>query len=93
MTLKVTRFLAEEFSAVRLQQKEILDLLEQVKSLRLQNEEINRHLAYLESRVNDLELYTRINNVIVTQLKIKPRLYACAVTANKVGRPEKWMLT
>lgn len=49
-----TKFLAEEISAVRLQQKEILDLLEEVKSLRLQNEEINRGLAYLESRVDDL---------------------------------------
>ncbi len=39
-----------------------------------------RRIAFLENRVEDLEPYTRINNIIVTGLQIKPRSYAGAVT-------------
>ena len=72
-------FLGEEISAVRMQQKTILDLVEEVKVLRLQNTERAKRIASLENRVEDLEQYTRINNIIVTGLRIKPRSYAGAV--------------
>ncbi|KAI4814130.1 hypothetical protein KUCAC02_003336 [Chaenocephalus aceratus] len=62
-------FLAGEISAVRLQQKGILDLVEEVKILRIQNAEKDKRLEYLENRVEDLEQYTRINDVIITGLK------------------------
>ncbi|KAI3361166.1 hypothetical protein L3Q82_012910, partial [Scortum barcoo] len=42
-----------------LQQKSILDLVEEVKALRIQNAEKDKQLAYLESRVAELEQYTR----------------------------------
>ncbi|KAL3991233.1 [histone H3]-lysine4 N-trimethyltransferase PRDM7/9 [Sarotherodon galilaeus] len=84
---KSLEFMTEEISAVKLQMKAILDLVEEVKALRIQNAEKDRRLAYLENRVADLEQYTRINDVIITGLRIKPRSYARAVAADNVGGP------
>ncbi|XP_060765748.1 uncharacterized protein LOC132873941 [Neoarius graeffei] len=72
-------FLGEEISAVRVQQKTILDLVEEVKALRLQNSEKAKRIAILENRVEELEQYTRMNDIIVTGLQIQPRSYAGAV--------------
>lgn len=84
---KSLEFMTEEISTVKLQQKAILDLVEEVKALRIQNAEKDRRLAYLENRVADLEQYTRMNDVIITGLRIKPRSYARAVAADNVGGP------
>uniref|UniRef100_A0A1A7X4L8 Uncharacterized protein n=1 Tax=Iconisemion striatum TaxID=60296 RepID=A0A1A7X4L8_9TELE len=75
-------FLSEEVSAVRLQQKGILALVEEVKALRIQNEEKDKRITFLESRVADLEQFTRVNDVIITGLDIKPRSYAQALASN-----------
>ncbi|KAK5910563.1 hypothetical protein CesoFtcFv8_004387 [Champsocephalus esox] len=80
-------FLAGEISAVRLQKKGTLDLVEEVKILQIQNAEKDKRLEYLENRVEDLEQYTRINDVIITGLKVKPRSYARAVGADAGGEP------
>lgn len=81
-------FITEELSAVRQQQKDIMELVGEVKQLRIQNAEKDKRIQQLESRVADLEQYTRVNNVIVTGLRIKPRSYARAVTtANEGGEP------
>lgn len=84
---KSLEFMTEEISTVKLQQKAILDLVEEVKALRIQNAEKDRRLAYLENRMADLEQDTRMNDVIITGLRIKPRSYARAVTADNVGGP------
>lgn len=77
---KTLEFLAEEISTVKQQQKGLLGLLEELKALRIQNAEKDRRLA-------ELEQYSRINNVVVTGLRIKPRSYARAVTASNGGGP------
>lgn len=82
-------FLSEEISVVKQQQKTILNLVEEVKALRIQNAEKDRRLAHLESRVAELEQYTRINDVIVTGLQIKPWSYARAVTNDSGGEPSE----
>ncbi|CAL8363306.1 unnamed protein product [Boreogadus saida] len=69
-------FLSEEVAAMRKQQRDILDLAGEIKVLRLQSKE-----------KSDLEQYTRINNVIVTGLHVKPRSYARAVTDDNGGEP------
>ena len=74
-------FLTEEISVVRQQQKSILDLVAEVKVLRNQNAENVNRIAFLETRVHELEQYSRINEVVVSGLQIKPRSYARAVTA------------
>lgn len=80
-------FLSEEIYVVKLQEKAIMDLVEEVKALRIQNTEKDRRLVHLESRVAELEQYTRINDVIVTGLRIKPWSYARAVTDDNGGEP------
>lgn len=80
-------FLAGEISAVKQQQKDILALVEEVKVLWIQNAEMDRRVADLENRVAELEQYSRINDVIVTGLCIKPRSYARAVTTDNRGEP------
>lgn len=82
-------FLSEEISAVKLQQKSILALVEEVKALRIQNAEKDRRIVHLESRVSELEQHTRIKDVIVTGLRIKPRSYAQAVTDDNAGEPSE----
>lgn len=88
-SLKSLDFIIQEVSAVRMQQISILDLVEEAKALRLQNVEKDKHITSLENRVEDLEQYTRVNDVIITGLKIKPR--SCARPWE--GSPVSWMLT
>ena len=54
-------------------------LVEEVKALRIQNEEKDRKIAFLKNRVADLEQYTRMNDIIITGLDIKPRSYSRVV--------------
>ncbi len=84
---KTLEFLAEEISAVKQQQKGLLGLLEEVEALWIQNAEEDRRLVDVENRVADLEQYSRINDDIVIGLRIKPRSYARAVTADNRGEP------
>lgn len=79
-------FMTEDISAVQLHQK-YMDMVEEVKVLRIQNAEKDRHLVDLKKRVSEMEQYTRINNVIITGLRIKPRSYARVVTADNGLEP------
>lgn len=81
---KALDFLSELVSAVRIQQKTILNLVEELKSLKLKMAE-KRQADHLENQVSDLEQYTRKNNVIITSLQVKPHSYARAVTAEVDG--------
>ncbi|CAM4712764.1 unnamed protein product [Leuciscus chuanchicus] len=74
-------FLGEEITAVRTQQKGILELFEEVKALRIGNAEKDQKIQRLEERVADLEQHTRMNDIVVTGLPIKPRSYAHAARA------------
>ncbi|KAK7939950.1 hypothetical protein WMY93_003276 [Mugilogobius chulae] len=57
----------------------------EVKQLKLQNEEKDKRIAALEGRIADLEQYSRINDVVITGLDIKPRSYARAAASQ--GEP------
>ncbi|KAJ8404636.1 hypothetical protein AAFF_G00334990 [Aldrovandia affinis] len=57
----------------------------QLDQMRADNFEKDKKIAILENRVADLEQYTRINDVIITGLSIKPRSYARAVTPENGG--------
>lgn len=74
---------------VRMQQKGILKLVEEVEALRIQNEEKDKQLTFLENRVADLEQHTRINDVIISGLNIKARSYARVLTAGEGGEPDE----
>lgn len=63
------------------QQKLIMELMGNIKELQRQNLEKDRKIAVLENRLDDLEQYSRLNDVIVSGLEIKPRSYARALTS------------
>lgn len=79
--------LSGNVTAVRAQQEQLLGLLEEVKQLRLQNAEKEQRIVELERRVDELEQYSRINDVVITGIKIKPRSYARAAAATESGEP------
>ncbi|CAK6977060.1 serine/threonine-protein kinase pim-1-like isoform X1 [Scomber scombrus] len=55
------------------QQRTIINLMNEIKELKKQNEEQKNKIKFLDNRVSDLEQYSRMNDVIITGLKIKPR--------------------
>ena len=75
-------FLTEEMSVIRKQQVTIMDLVAEVKMLQTQSVEKDKRIDALETRIQGLEQYSRINDVIVSGLRIKPRSYARALGAN-----------
>lgn len=77
---KSIEFLHEEVSAIRIQQKSILEFMEEVKALRFLNIEKEKRIAFLEDRVAELEQYTYIKDFIVTGPHTNPRSYARAVS-------------
>lgn len=80
--------LFEEVTAVRRHQENLLALVEEVKTLRLQIEAKNKRIVDLEWRVNELEQYSRMNDLVITGLPIKPRSYARAVVGDNGDEPE-----
>lgn len=81
--------LIEEVKLLSDGQKKILELTEEIKKLRIENIEKDKRINELEKRVDDLEQYTRMNDVIVTGLKIKPRSYASALAGERNGEPDE----
>lgn len=75
---KSLNFMSSELTNISEQQKVIVDLMKEVKELKIQNEEKNKRIITLENRLADLEQYTRINDIIISGLEIKPRTYARA---------------
>lgn len=78
-------FVSEEIAAIKNERAAIKELVAEVKALTLENEKKGKQIAYLEYRVAELEQYTRINNVIITGLQVKPRSYARAVNSEDVA--------
>lgn len=62
-------------TTVKTQQNRLVELLEEVKQLRLQNIEKDKRIAQLERRVDDLEQYSRVNDLLITGISIKPHSY------------------
>lgn len=85
---KSLNFMSEEITTISKQQKVIMDLFEEIKDLRRQNEEKDKKIVMLEGRVSELEQYSRLNDVIVTGLETKHRTYA-RVTATENGDPSE----
>ncbi|CAJ1074320.1 hypothetical protein DPX16_5149 [Xyrichtys novacula] len=63
-----------------------MNLVQEVKALHTENAEKDKQIAHLERRVMDLEQSSRMNDVIITGLHIKPGSYAHAVSMEN-GEP------
>ncbi|KAL4000613.1 heterogeneous nuclear ribonucleoprotein R [Sarotherodon galilaeus] len=84
---KSLNYMSGELSTISKQQKLLLDMMGQIKGLQKLNEEKDKKIALLESRVADLEQYTRMNDLIVSGLETKHRTYARAVVAEEGREP------
>lgn len=77
-------FMSDEISKVAKQQTQLLGLMKEVRELKNMIREKEEKISSLERRVDDLEQYTRMDDVIVSGLNTKHRSYA-RVTAGAIG--------
>ena len=75
-------FQAAELSRVTAELSKLNALVIEVKSLREECIIKDKQISSLEKRVDELEQYTRKNNMVISGLKIKPRSYARAATSD-----------
>ena len=71
--------MSEELTNISNGQRTIMNLVGEIKDLKKKNEDQEKKIDFLENRVSDMEQYSRMNNVIITGLVIKPRSYAQAL--------------
>ena len=75
-------FISDKMETLSKQQNETLILLGELMELKQQNLDKDKKIASLERRLDEIEQYSRVNNVVVSGLKIKPRSYASAVSSS-----------
>ena len=85
---KVIDALRDEVAAVKEKQIEIHRLLEKLTAIDTENKYRDEKIRELDDRMTDLEQYSRINDVIVSGLRIRPRSFARAVATNNGSRTE-----
>ena len=80
---KSLSFMTEEIGKVAKQTK-LVELMDEVKHLKALIKEKDKKIETLEKRIDDLEQYTRMDDLIITGLETKHQTYARAATnANK----------
>ena len=76
---KSLNFMSGEISNLTKQYTLLQDLMTEVKKLNKTIQEKDEKIASLEKRLDDIEQYSRMEDVIISGLTIKPRSYARAV--------------
>lgn len=76
---KSLSFMSEELSKVSKQQTKLMELMDEVKLLKTIIKEKNERIMNLERKVDDLEQYTRMEDIIITGLETRQQTYARAV--------------
>lgn len=91
---KSLNFMSGEIATIVKQQKTIMGLMGEIQELKRLNEEKDKKINMLETRVEDLEQYSRINDVIISGLDTRHRSYASTVAA-RTGEdpPEKELIS
>lgn len=69
-------FMSEEISTVVKQQKTLMGLMEEIHELKIINKQRDQRIEFLEQRVDDLEQYSRADDLIITGLETKHQCYA-----------------
>lgn len=84
-------FMSEEISKVAKQQSVLIGLMEEVKELKIKLIEKDKKITVLERRVDELEQYTRMEDVIMSGLSTRHRSYARMVAeeGNQGGETHK----
>ena len=93
---KSLNFMSEELSKVVKQQVGLLDLIDEVRQLKAVIKEKDMKIEDLERRVEDLEQYTRMEDLVISGLETKHYSYARITAGDKEGedapRGEKLLL-
>lgn len=76
--------MSEELAKVTAQLTKLTELFNEVKQLKAIIIERDKTIMELENRIDNLEQYSRMEDVIVTGLSIKPRSYAKAATDGRI---------
>ncbi len=87
---KSLNFMSGELSKVAKQQTMLLDLMDEVKQLKNLVKEKDQKIEVLERRVDELEQYTRMEDLIISGLETKHRTYASTVARDgEAALPEE----
>lgn len=70
---------SQDISRMTNQMSTIMSFMKEMSEIKKKSEEQENKIKSLENRILDLEQAARLNDVVVTGLKIKPRSYAKAV--------------
>ena len=76
-------FLSAEVAKISAQQTIIMNLMGEIHTLKKKNMEKDTKITLLENRVDDLEQYSRMNDLIISGLRTKHRSYARAAAASE----------
>ncbi len=82
---KSLNFMSDELSKVAKQQTMLLDLMDEVKQLKNLVKEKDKKIEGLERRIDELEQYTRMEDLIISGLETKHRTYASTVARDRGG--------
>ncbi len=74
--------MSEEIATISKQQKITMDLMGEMKELKRQNLDKDKKMTILVRRIDDLKRYSRINDLIISGLEMKPGTYARALATH-----------
>ncbi|KAF0024951.1 hypothetical protein F2P81_021832 [Scophthalmus maximus] len=77
--------MSEVISKVRKQQVNLMGLMEEIRVLRAPIYQRDQRIEWLEQGIDDLELFSRANDLIITGLDTKHRRYARATAGDHQG--------
>ena len=77
--------LTTEVANIAKQNSIITELLNEIKQLKKRNIETTQEIESLSRRVNELEQYTRMDDLVITGLKTNHRSYAGTVSSRDAG--------
>ena len=82
---KSLNFMSEELSKVAKQQMGLLDLINEVRNLKAVIKDKDKKIEELERRVDDLEQYSRMDDLVISGLETTHRSYARITAGDKEG--------
>ncbi|MED6252891.1 hypothetical protein ATANTOWER_018871 [Ataeniobius toweri] len=80
---KSLNFMSGEITKVATQQEKLLNLMEKVSKQENMVKQKDKKIINLEKTIDDLEQYSRVNDIIIQGLETKHRTYARAVSADR----------
>lgn len=92
---KSLNYMSAELSRLATQQELLISLVEEVKGLKVAISDRDRKISELERKLDDMEQYTRRDDLIITGLEVKHQTYAKAA-ANQItteDAPQEELLT